>query len=79
MAWFITLLIGLVLNIVSYLLLPKAKEEQPAAVKDLEDPVAEAGRPMPVVFGTMLVKGLNFLYYGDKQTTKRYLSSGGKK
>lgn len=50
----------------TYLLAPKVKAPKPDAAKDLEDPTAEAGRPIPVVFGTMTVKGLNVLWYGDK-------------
>jgi hypothetical protein len=65
-AWFVALLIGLVLNIVAYLIMPKPKTEKPEAAKDLDDPVAEAGKPLPVLFGTMTVKGLNCLWYGDK-------------
>lgn len=80
MAWFVQLLIGLALNIVAYLIMPKPKQEQPAEVKDLEDPTAEAGRPLPVVFGSVLVKGLNVMDFGDKRTIMRKLrSTGGKK
>lgn len=65
-AWFIALLIGLVLNIVAYLIMPKPKVAKPEAAKDLDNPVAEAGKPQPIVFGTLTVKGLNVLWYGDK-------------
>lgn len=51
---------------VSILLRPKSKTPKPDAAKDLEDPTAEAGRPVPVVFGTMTIKGLNVLWFGDK-------------
>ena len=66
MAWFIPLLIGLVLNIVAYALAPKPKAPKPEAASDLNSPTAAAGRPLPVVFGSITVKGLNFLWYGDK-------------
>jgi hypothetical protein len=66
MAWFIWLLIGLAINIVAYLLLPKPKQEQPPEVADLDNPTASADRPAPVVFGTVLVKGTNVLDYRDK-------------
>jgi hypothetical protein len=49
------------------LLTPKVKTPKPEAAKDLEDPTAEAGRPIPVVFGTITVKGLNVLWFGDKK------------
>lgn len=62
----IQILIALALNIIAYLIMPKPKGARPEAVKDLEDPVAEAGMPIPVVFGTVTVKGLNVLWFGDK-------------
>lgn len=51
---------------ISILLRPKVKKPKPDAVKDLEDPTADAGRPIPVVFGTITIKGLNVLWFGDK-------------
>lgn len=51
---------------ISLLLAPKVKTPKPEAAADLEDPTAEAGRPIPVPFGTLTVKGLNLLFYGDK-------------
>lgn len=48
------------------LLLPKPKKRKPDSVQDLENPSADAGRPIPVVFGTITVKGLNVLWFGDK-------------
>lgn len=50
----------------NYLLRPRPKASKPSEVEDLENPTAEAGRPIPVVFGTITVKGLNVLWYGDK-------------
>lgn len=65
----IQLTIGLVLNVIAYLLMPKPKGPQPQEVKDLEAPTAEAGRPIPVVFGDMTVKGVNVIFYSENQTT----------
>lgn len=80
MAWFVQLLIGIALNIVAYLIMPKPKQDQPNEIKDLEDPTAEAGRPLPVVFGSLMVKGLNVIDFMEKRTVMRELrSSGGKK
>lgn len=64
--WFLPLLLAIVLNVVAYLIAPKPKKVKPEAAKDLEDPTADAGRPIPVVFGTVTVKGLNVLWFGDK-------------
>lgn len=64
----ISLAVGLAINIIAYLIMPKPKKPKPTAAKDMEAPTAEAGRPIPVVFGTITVKGLNILWYGDKRT-----------
>jgi hypothetical protein len=65
-AWWIWLLVGLALSIVSYLIMPKTQADKPQAASDLDDPTADSGRPVPVVFGTVTVKGLNILWYGEK-------------
>ena len=35
MAWWVALLLGLALNIVAYLIMPKPKQPKPPAAKDL--------------------------------------------
>lgn len=57
----------------------RPKKKRPDATTDLEAPVAEAGKPIPVVFGEITVKGLNVLWYGDKWKDKYKTSAGGKK
>lgn len=52
----------------SIIFMPKPKRPRPDATKDIDDPVAEAGKPIPVVFGTITVKGLNVLWFGEKRT-----------
>lgn len=79
MPFFVQLLIGLVINVVAYLILPKPKTEKPPAAADLDDPVAEAGKPLPVLSGSMTIKGLNIMYWGEKQKVTRNVSTGGKK
>ena len=64
----IQLAIGVGLQIIGYLLTPKPKAAQPNETKDLEDPTAEGGRPIPVVFGEMEVTGVNILWFGNKNT-----------
>jgi hypothetical protein len=71
MPWWVLLAAVAVSIVVSFLLRPKVKAPKPDSVKDLEDPSADAGRPIPVVFGTITVKGLNVLWFGDK-STRRY-------
>lgn len=79
MAWLIALLIGLALNIIAYLIMPKPKQPKPPAVKDLGDPTAESGRPMPVVFGTITVKGSNIVWFGEKSLYEYEKKEGGGK
>jgi hypothetical protein len=68
--WVIQLLIGIALAIISFLLMPKPKTPKPDAAKDMEGPTSEAGRPLPVIFGTITVKGLNCLWFGDKKVNE---------
>lgn len=65
-AWFVPLLISMALNVVAYLLMPKPKAAKPEAAKDMDGPTADAGRPIPVIFGEITVKGPNVLWYGNK-------------
>lgn len=65
-AFFTQLLVGVALMVLAFLIMPKPKREQPPASRDLDNPTAEAGRPIPVVFGTMYVKGGNVIDYMDK-------------
>ncbi len=65
-AFLVLLAIVVALAVVSYLLMPKPKAPKPPEVQDLENPTAEAGREIPVIFGTVTVKGLNILDYTDK-------------
>lgn len=63
---------------VSIALAPKPPMPKPASLEDFDVPVAEEGRPIPVVFGTVTITGSNVLWYGDLRTTP-IQSSGGKK
>lgn len=74
MAWFIPLLLAIIFNVIAYLLRPKPKRAKPPEAKDLDNPTADAGRPIPVVFGTVTVKGLNVLWYGDKSRENKKVS-----
>lgn len=73
------LAIGVALQILGYLLLPKPKPEKPPTVDDLKDPTAEAGRPIPKVFGSMTIQSPNILWYGDKQIIHRKMRKSSKK
>lgn len=69
MFW-IQILVAVALNIIAYLLAPKAKKTTPETVKDMENPVATAGDPIAVLFGSMTIKGINYLWFGEKMKHK---------
>jgi hypothetical protein len=73
MAWtFIArLVLGLVLAAISYALSPRPRTETPraAGLDDFSLPTAEEGRPIPVVFGTVLITGPNVVWAGDLKVT----------
>lgn len=66
MGWFLPLILAIVFNVIHFLLTPKPKKAQPPEVKDLEDPTADPSRKIPVVFGTVKIKGLNVVAFHDK-------------
>ena len=68
MGFWIPLLVSLVINVIAYAILPKPKNQttRPEAAREMDSPTAEAGRPIPVVFGKKKLKAPNFLYYTDK-------------
>ena len=68
MGFWLTIGIAFTVSVISYLIQPKPKFTRPDMVRDIEVPTAEAGRPIPKVFGTITVQGLNVLWYGDKST-----------
>lgn len=65
---FIQVAIGLAVGVVGYLLMPQPKRTKPPEARDLEAPTAEAGRPIPVIFGTLDIRGPNILWYGELDT-----------
>lgn len=75
---FTAILVLVASAVLSIALAPKPQQPKPAALEDFEVPVAEEGRPIPVVFGTVTLTGANVLWYGDLRTTP-IQSSGGKK
>lgn len=73
------LALGVVMMIVGYMLMPKPKVEKPPSTEDLDDPTAEAGRPIPVIFGSLKMKSPNVMGYWDKESLHRKPRSKGKK
>lgn len=71
----VQLAIMIAIQIIAYIIMPKPKTPKPEAAKDLENPTAEAGRPVPVVFGSMLIKSPNILWFGEKSMKTRKVKS----
>jgi hypothetical protein len=52
-------------TVVGALLSPHPRGPQPSALGDFSVPTAEEGRAIPVVFGTVMIKGGNTVWWGD--------------
>ena len=61
--WYLVVIV--VAALVSVALAPKPPEPKPASLSDVDAPTAEEGRPIPVVFGSVLLRGTNVVWYGD--------------
>lgn len=79
MAFFVQLAIAIAISVIAYVIMPKPKPPKPEAAKDMDDPTAEAGRPIPVIFGSVLIKGGNVLWFGEKRIHTYKVSAGGGK
>jgi len=55
---------------------PSAPVPKPPILSDLQIPTAEPGRPIPVVFGTVIVKSSNVVWYGNLGYSKVKTKSG---
>lgn len=64
--------------ILSYALAPKPAQPPRPSLQDFDFPTAEEGRPIPVVFGEVWIKGANIIWYGDLDTDP-IKAKGGKK
>ncbi len=73
-----SVLVGFAVQVVGYLLMGKPKQEKTDDVTDLEAPTAEAGRPIPVLFGELEIKGLNILWSGEKSSNQFETGKRGK-
>ena len=74
--WFY-LIVAVVITVAAFALTPKVPEIQPPDLSDIDVPTATEGRPIPVVFGTYVVKSPNIVWYGNL-AYKKIKSKGGK-
>jgi len=74
MSILVGVIVSLAISLAVALLTPKPKVNTPAA-QQMEDPTADAGRPIPVVFGTVTVKSPNILGFWDKSVRQYKVKS----
>ena len=78
MEWLIYAAIVVVSAIISVALAPKPPTPKPPELSDVEAPTAEEGKPIPVVFGDVWIKGSNVVWFGDLGTDPIKKDSGKK-
>lgn len=78
MNFIVQLVIMIVAALIQAALAPKPPVPKPASISDFDIPTAEEGRAIPVVFGEVLVRGANVVWYGDLYASP-IKSGGGKK
>lgn len=77
MWWYVAIfVVGL---LVAYSQVPKAQNQKSAAFSDVQAPTAEEGREIPVLFGTMMIRNPNIVWYGNFSAAPVEGSSGSKK
>lgn len=69
------LALGVAVQVIGYMLAPSSATAQPDEVTDMDDPTAESGRPIPVLFGEMEITGVNIIWFGEKETTTRKVAA----
>lgn len=65
------LVIGVGLQLIGNLFMPGPEKPKPPHLSDYDGPTSDSSRPIPAIFGTVEVKGLNALWSGDKSIDKR--------
>lgn len=69
MVFVVQIIIAIVLAAVSYAMMPRPKTAtNTAKPADLSTPTVSAGRPLPVLFGTVTIQDPNVLHIGKKVT-----------
>ena len=63
---------------IQYFLAPSPPKPKPASLSDFDVPTADEHRPIPVVFGTVRITGVNTVWYGDLKSVA-IKKKGGKK
>lgn len=73
----IYLFVLIVTVVLAFALQPKIPEPTPATLSEIDIPTANQGKPIPKVFGQIVVQSPNIVWYGDLGYNK-VTSEGGK-
>ncbi len=76
MAFVVYAVIFIIAVALAIALAPGLPSQKPATLDEFQIPTAEPGRPVPVVFGTYVVKSPNVVWYGDLASEPVKSSSG---
>ncbi|ASW27265.1 hypothetical protein L6P55_23945 [Klebsiella pneumoniae] len=69
--WVVYIIISIAMSLASYALTPRAKTSSAnQSPQTVDVPTVDAGRSIPVVFGTVRVKSPNLLWMGGQRTTE---------
>lgn len=68
--WIIYIVVAIVMSLVSAALTPRPKSAGQQSPQTIDVPTVDAGRSIPVVFGTVRVKSPNLLWMGGQRTTE---------
>lgn len=64
--WLIQIIVLLIIQAIIYLITSKPKIPKPEAAQTMDNPTADADKPMSVTFGTITQSDPNVLWYGNK-------------
>lgn len=67
-AWIVQVLIAIAMQVLALVMTPRPKGPKPAEVEQGENPTAEAGKPIPKLWGTARVSETNVIGFWDKST-----------
>lgn len=65
MGFFLTLILFAGMQVLADLMRPDLEQAQPATLGDFSFPTATEGRVLPLIWGTVKLKGPNVIWYGD--------------